>query len=952
LAYIKECEEYGKPLNGNKIYQEFEEEHPHHSYHSWRDRWLQRLRLRQTDDAADEVPSRVVQAAKPVPCVVEEDKATQPSRRTDSTDKLADTGKDTVDAHQKPLQFTASHPPRRMLSADEQGESSKDGGVVNNSADAAEQELAPISEKEATLSNLTSSDTEVGRSKTGIFSTQQTAPDLRVVAPTKPVPTQLPASRFNGATGRMSHFGSTALSEPALSEPPAGLTKAEILRWKLRRIQAAEMAQRIWRGNMVRAAIRSFDHDLVDLQARAKGFITRHALLDEGRDALDGAWEPMVEASTTLIARQQEGRDNTQNFPEQIVKCTCGSSKKIGQLISCPTCRTLQHVACYYPGYEENIHDGVPHSCVACENTEIEDEMRDVIPDLNLNEGVPETQGDPLTHKQAFYTYLNGYMKGTGSKINYFPTIQGRTLDLWNLWHVVISLDGGRHPTARNWEDIAEQLGFDWIATPEVVIQVQDCFSNNLGEFERFLVGFEDTIELGDVVPESSLKPGFTEVEAESGPDSDLDGQVNGAPAGQKLPLEPDSDVEMREPELFDDGLPFRSSPPPIRGEKRAYQEDDAESVDLGMASDQEPRLNPIKAQSASGTKRARYDKASTIPSTPEGKTGVSGLQQPSQHRPVHSTRLEPSDNVDPIRYTGIPQASNVYTAPPTQRRAITGGPSQKVEVVLKSTAVKPRHNFPSLPNEEVVTSTGKPSPTSSQQESSSPVQVQRRSLPQSFKRPVTPPRAGPGPITTESRQSMPARSIGTAQPVVATAKARQSLPTMDKGKGKSIERPVHPRRVSLPRQAKSSSPAPVPPPLENSTTSLSTGKTQRRVEEMVQFFGTFYNSHTVADVVKGTSANRNLMNVVLDKVEEARKRGSSTDLHILTDDIPGYWRKKDDARLTLIDTFAKHDAEYPNAREKLQARKDHIKAKADLERRFGQDGIEKRRKFLRAYVK
>jgi hypothetical protein len=130
-------------------------------------------------------------------------------------------------------------------------------------------------------------------------------------------------------------------------------------------------------------------------------------------------------------------------------------------------------------------------------------------------------------------------------------------------------------------------------------------------------------------------------------------------------------------------------------------------------------------------------------------------------------------------------------------------------------------------------------------------------------------------------------------------------------------------------------------------------GKAQMRVEEMVQFFETFYSSRTVSDVIKGTSANRNLMNIVFDKVEEARRRGSSTDLNILTDNIRGYWRKKDDARLALVDNFeATQGARYGSSvREKLEKSKEYIESKESLERRFGQDAIEKRRKFLKVYL-
>lgn len=840
--HVHEMEAMGESVGGNGMWPILEAKCPNHTWQSWKDRWHKFLRDRPRLDISQL-----------------EDGGPAHSR---------------TEPAQAEKEAVIALPPTRTLTKTGPGMSSRDV-VDGHGADVAEQDMAPVPRGEATKQGPLMADIVAGPSKRRVISPQANAPNPRVAEVANPKPSHLPTSSSKDVGEQATDASPTTRFKAALSQPPPGLTKAEGLRWKFLMIRAVIMAQRFWRGKMVRAAIRSFNHDLVDLQARAKGFITRRALLDEGEDALDGA----------------------------------------------------EHV----------------------------------VLDSNLNKEVFESQGDPLTHKQAFYTYLNLYMKGTGSEINHFPTIQGRTLDLWDLWHTVISLDEGGHTSARNWEIIAEQLGFDWVATPEVVTQLQKCYSKNLGEFEELLIDFEgvlggvdDATRVPNVAPQSSAKSGIPEMDAEGEDEepeevgdrnSGVKSRVHGAHTGQRLPMQPDSDLEMGEAEPLSDGLPFRSSPPPIRGQKRAYEDDDAESVDLGTAFDQVPtHLESISAHSLARSKRARYDEASTIPSTPDGKADVSRLRQPSEHQLAESTRWKPGDDVDPIPYARLPDAANGHTAATTQIRAHEGSPSRK--------AAKPRRDYLTSRAEEVAMSTAQPYTTQVQQEPLSPVQIKRRSLPQSFKRTVTPPRAGPGPVTARLRQSMPALHDGMAHPVVTVSQSRQSLPTTDKGKGKAVERPYRPRHVSMLGQAKPSSQAPARPPSTNPATSRSAGKPLREVKEMVQFFTTFYGPNTVHDVVKGTGANKHLMNILCDRVEEARKRGTSTNLNLLTNEIKGYWRKKDDARLAFIDDFETgQNVGLLNAREKLQKRKEYVEAKESLVRRFGREGIKKRREFLKAYL-
>ncbi|KAI1129405.1 TRF2-interacting telomeric protein/Rap1 C terminal domain-containing protein [Nemania abortiva] len=44
IKFVSEKERLGEPVSGNDIYKEFAEDHPHHTWQSWRDRWVKKLR--------------------------------------------------------------------------------------------------------------------------------------------------------------------------------------------------------------------------------------------------------------------------------------------------------------------------------------------------------------------------------------------------------------------------------------------------------------------------------------------------------------------------------------------------------------------------------------------------------------------------------------------------------------------------------------------------------------------------------------------------------------------------------------------------------------------------------------------------------------------------------------------------------------------------------------------
>jgi hypothetical protein len=54
-AWVTKKANQGAPLSGNAIYKELEAENPRHTFHSWRDRWVRHLSLREPDDDNDDM---------------------------------------------------------------------------------------------------------------------------------------------------------------------------------------------------------------------------------------------------------------------------------------------------------------------------------------------------------------------------------------------------------------------------------------------------------------------------------------------------------------------------------------------------------------------------------------------------------------------------------------------------------------------------------------------------------------------------------------------------------------------------------------------------------------------------------------------------------------------------------------------------------------------------------
>lgn len=199
------------------------------------------------------------------------------------------------------------------------------------------------------------------------------------------------------------------------------------------------------------------------------------------------------------------------------------------------------------------------------------------------------------TESQIFYSDLRDFIEYTGSEVVFWPTVQKRTLSLWDLWRSARAQD--QPPTLRNWEDIAESLGFDWVSFPSVTTDLKNCFDANLGTFETVI----DDWNNDEDEPEGGEELG----------DHELDADDNGEELSDHALLADDDEMSEEvqpTPEPITAVKPtFASSPPQIQGLKR--------------------RLEPELYASSSPRKRVKYASDSEIPSTPHEKTGVANLR-------------------------------------------------------------------------------------------------------------------------------------------------------------------------------------------------------------------------------------------------------------------------------------------------------------------------------------
>ncbi|KAK7744385.1 hypothetical protein SLS62_010174 [Diatrype stigma] len=304
--------------------------------------------------------------------------------------------------------------------------------------------------------------------------------------------------------------------------------------------------------------------------------------------------------------------------------------------------------------------------------------------------------------KKQFYDDYQTFADDTESQAQWWPTIKGQTFELWELWQAVQSQKVDAEE--RDWQQISETLGFNWVEDPDIPADIRHCYQMHLGDFEAGLLAFEEQSDDEDETQANAIL-----------------------------------------------GAPLASSPalPPL---KRSY----------------DTALGPSHSYPSSPPKRARYARDNEVPSTPDDKNGTSHLRRQTIPSGVESPTLGSHDtpNFNPSRMPATTPGSRNSRSQSTLEEVesqVNITPSQQLrsefdarseEVVTPTPARTARDPFIQDELEEA-DNTPKASTehTNARSSDPSPPKSKRRSLPSSFNQPRF-TRASDSPASRPQRQS------------------------------------------------------------------------------------------------------------------------------------------------------------------------------------------------------
>ncbi|RYP64657.1 hypothetical protein DL771_008670 [Monosporascus sp. 5C6A] len=218
-----------------------------------------------------------------------------------------------------------------------------------------------------------------------------------------------------------------------------------------------------------------------------------------------------------------------------------------------------------------------------------------ISPDRNRagSEVASSTHAEEADLKKQFNSDYQAYAEASELQPHWWPSIKGKSIELWDLWRAVAAqrLD----PRERDWQQISETLGFNWVEDESIPDEVRRCYEMHLADFEAALMDFDNN--------------------------SDEEGES-----------------QSQDKALSGSAMP--SSPPAVQSTKRSF-------ATALTSNHQYPSSSPPK--------RARYRRDDEIPSTPDEKNGTSHLRRRSfaaaiaRHARSPTARSTRSNmNVDP----------------------------------------------------------------------------------------------------------------------------------------------------------------------------------------------------------------------------------------------------------------------------------------------------------------
>ncbi|KXX74747.1 Telomeric repeat-binding factor 2-interacting protein 1 [Madurella mycetomatis] len=774
--------------NGNKIYQDLEKQHPHHSWQSWRDRWVKRLAFLQERDLPaplqTPVPPRPRSVIMPEAIPAAAPPAAAPPatavQRTGSLTEGAPEEVQTPDTSRGRVFFTEEDDKlltnyvlqRRRDNRKEVGRKYTEKGmkIYTDLADQYPHHTAH-SWRDRWVRYLSLREPE---NSPDLFDTEKVRPKPRAEPPlTQPPPTDLPpsASQLTRTVAKREQRHST--SPQSSLPPPAPQSSGAVVRCeprhsvnplqgndrlrmklreledKRRRIQAARLIQRVWRGSQARWRVqrrfkvlkirrdklraaatikriwrgyrvrRDYRRTLASItsfQARANGYLTRQALAEESDYEI------------------KNERDDSPSALDQLPFADCRSSVP-GETV--------------FP--QDGTNEPPPHQCAA------------------------KTGLTPVLTRECFWEFFNHDRETTGASLVPWAQIGRRTVDFWSLWSCATREP---HHESRDWELIAESLGYDWVAEPDVPRLVKEAYEEHLLEFECAMQAFDGWDE-GESDDEEEVDEGHYDIDGEDEEDN----------VSQETRDIPAHSVDQ---DLFE-------SSPPLVSYKRTFK--------------QAIRSSSI-SYASSVSKRRRRNPNEEVPCTPESHLSLTGqendgskMPSPSQDTPSNRPRLvarlrKLRAELETQGFSfGNPALPGRVLEPETQNFdfAMQDGGLEDDEAVSASEHLQSETEEPH-PNQKIFSSANRPLPTIDHNDALSESSDEFETMRDPKPRPSSTSRPALSSVAANAyrrRRTLPASWSKGKQPASVIADIS----------------PPPPRRPTIVKEEPSSPAQPVPPP-------------------------------------------------------------------------------------------------------------------------------------------
>lgn len=230
----------------------------------------------------------------------------------------------------------------------------------------------------------------------------------------------------------------------------------------------------------------------------------------------------------------------------------------------------------------DRLQDALQANAEPIESYHDEDaeQYEDALEDLN-----PEVDGNDPSLRDQFYEDLQDYLDVSGAEIELHPVVDGREVELWDLFSVATQQDCASED--RDWKTVAQRLGFDWTSSAGCVKDLKGCYDRNLAEFEEAIGSYDDQADTARMEDEQAFQ------------DDE-----------QGLPQSSDAVTAPKEPAQAALS-PCRSSSP-VTGVKRSFQQSNDPQSELSYPSD-------------GSSKRRRRDRGKPIPQTPDHELRLAG---------------------------------------------------------------------------------------------------------------------------------------------------------------------------------------------------------------------------------------------------------------------------------------------------------------------------------------